>query len=112
MKKKHIKTEEIEKREVTHIELTWDNVDELVELSSNDEFYPFILLESYKAITHALNSNLEKAELFNIFNMSVIIEIHPPQYKTVLKIINRLFLEDEEYEKCNILKKLIKKYKL
>ena len=112
MKRKDINAEDIEKREVTHIELTWDNVDDLVELSNNDEFRPFILEESFKAITHALNSNLDKAELFNIFNMSVIVEIHYPQFKSVLSKINCLFLENEEYERCDKLKKLIKKHKL
>ena len=112
MKKKDINTEGIEKREVTHIELTWDNVEDLDGLSSNNDFRPFILEESFKAITHALNTNLDKAELFNIFNMSVIIEINPSQFKTVLKKINCLFLENEDYEGCNELKLLIKKYKL
>ena len=112
MKKKDIKAEEIEKREVTHIELTWDNVDDLAELSASHQFKSFILEESLKSITHALKSNLKKAELFNIFNMSVIIEIKRSQFKVVLEKINSLFLEDEEYERCSELQKLIKKYKL
>lgn len=112
MKNKDIKIENIEKREVTPIEITWDNIEDLVELSDNDEFRPFILKESFKAITHALDSNLDKAELFNIFNMSVIIEIKSPQFRSVLNKINILFLENEDYEGCDELKLLIKKYKL
>ena len=44
--------------------------------------------------------------------MSVIIEIKRSQFKVVLEKITSLFLEDEEYERCNELQKLIKKYKL
>jgi len=106
--------EEIKKeiRETVIIEIDWDNQEDLIELSTNLKFREFILNESYKSIMYALENNLKKAELFNIFNVSVIIEIKKSQFKSVLSRVAKLFLEKEEYEKCSIIKKTITKYEI
>lgn len=104
--------EDIKRREVKNIELVWDNQEDLFNLANSPEFVEFILEETLKAIISALKNNEEKAELFNIFNMSIILELKKEQFKTVLGQVNNLFLQNEEYERCTQLKKLIKKYKL
>lgn len=101
-----------EKREVTFIELSWDSQEDLADLANSEQFQNFILEESLKAIIDALKNEKQTAELFNIFNMSVIIEIEKSQFKTVLNKLNEKFVYNEEYERCAQLKKLIKKYKL
>lgn len=101
-----------EKREVTFIELSWDSQEDLADLVNSEQFTNFILEESLKAIIDALKNEKQTAELFNIFNMSVIVEIEKPQFKTILHKINRKFLGNEEYERCAELSKLIKKYEL
>jgi len=106
------KMDKVVKREVVNIELDWDNEQDLIELGDNEVFVDFILEESLKAIVDALKNNKEKAELFNVFNMSVIIELKKPQFKTVLEKVNRMLIKNEEYERCNELKKLIKKHNL
>jgi hypothetical protein len=79
---------------------------------NSEVFQHFILEESLKAIIDALKNNKPTAELFNIFNMSVIVEIEKSQFKAVLGKINNKFLGDEEYERCAEVSKLIKKYQL
>tara|TARA_R110001592_G_scaffold58417_4_gene176961 strand:- start:844 stop:1188 length:345 start_codon:yes stop_codon:yes gene_type:complete len=106
------KMDKVVKREVVNIELDWDNEQDLIELGDNETFVDFILEESLKAIVDALKNNKEKAELFNIFNMSVIIELKKPQFKEVLKRVNHMLIKNEEYERCNELKKLLKSYKI
>lgn len=101
-----------EKREVTYIELTWEDNEDLLSLAESEQFTHFILEESLKAIIDALDNDKSTAELFNIFNMSVIIEINKSQFKTVLDKINDMFVKNEEYERCAQLSKLIKKYQL
>lgn len=101
-----------EKREVTHIELTWDDQEDLLSLANSEQFSHFILEESLKAIIDALKNEKTVAELFNIFNMSVIIEINKSQFKDVLNRINGMFIQNEEYERCTQLANLIKEYKL
>lgn len=112
MKKDKEDMEDIKKREVTNIELIWDNQEDLFELAESSKFTNFVLEESLKAIISALENNEEKAELFNVFNMSIILEIKKEHFKTVLDKINSLFILNEEYERCNQLKKLISKHKL
>ena len=106
--------EEIKKetRETVLIEIDWEDQEDLIKLSTDLKFQNFILDESYKSIMYALKNNMKKAELFNIFNMSVIIEIKRSQFKTVLSKISKLFLKKEEYEKCSIITKTIDKYEI
>ena len=106
------KVDKVVKREVVNIELDWDNEQDLIELGDNEVFVDFILEESLKAIVDALKNNKDKAELFNVFNMSVIIELKKSQFKTVLKKINHMLIKNEEYERCNELKKLLKTHKI
>ena len=44
--------------------------------------------------------------------MSVIIEINKSQFKTVLNKVIQMLIEEEEYENCNKIKKLIEKYEI
>jgi len=101
-----------EVREIVMLEIDWDNQEDLIELSTNLKFREFALKESYKSILHALKNNLNKAELFNVFNVSVIVEIKKSQFKAVLSRVAKLFLENEEYEKCSIIQKTIAKYEI
>ena len=98
------KMDKVDKREVVNIEIDWDSESDLIELGDNEIFVDFILEESLKAIVDALKNNKDKAELFNVFNMSVIIELKKSQFKTVLKKINHMLIRNEEYERCNELK--------
>tara|TARA_R110001592_G_scaffold271671_2_gene538230 strand:+ start:2114 stop:2458 length:345 start_codon:yes stop_codon:yes gene_type:complete len=100
------------KREVINIEIDWDSEEDLIGLADNENFVDFILEETLKAIIDALKNNKEKAELFNVFNMSVIIELKKSQFKTVLEKINDMLIRNEEYERCSQLKKLIKNHNL
>ena len=106
------KMDKVDKREVVNIEIDWDSESDLIELGDNEIFVDFILEESLKAIVDALKNNKDKAELFNVFNMSVIIELKKSQFKTVLKKINHMLIRNEEYERCNELKKLLKTHKI
>ncbi len=103
---------EVEKREAIFIEIDWNNDEDLHNLSKEPQFVEFILEESLKAIIHALENKLETAELFNIFNMSVIVQISRAQFSKVLSKINKLFIWNEEYERCNEIKKLKEKYEI
>jgi hypothetical protein len=106
------KKENIEQRSIPFIELTWEDNKDLLDLASQESFTSFILEESLVAIIDALENSKSKAELFNIFNLSVIIEIEKSQFKTVINKINDMFINNEQYEKCAKLKNIIKKYKL
>lgn len=106
------KMNKVSKREVINIEIDWDNEEDLIGLSDNEIFVDFILEESLKAIVDALKNNKDKAELFNVFNMSVIIELKKSQFKTVLNKITDMLIKNEEYERCSELQKLIEKYEI
>jgi hypothetical protein len=106
------KNEKIGQREIPFIELTWEDSEDLMSLATSSQFSDFILEESLMAITDALENNKTTAELFNIFNLSVIIEIERPHFKGVLNTINDMFITHEQYERCTELKKLITKFKI
>lgn len=94
---------------LTHIEITWDDQQDLIDLGNSEEFTNFILIKSYEAIEKAIEDNLPKVDLFNIFNLSLIIELDRKHFKSVLEKITNIFLEEENYEECSKIKQLIEK---
>lgn len=97
------------KREVTNIELIYDGKEDLISLASKDEFVEFVLKESLKAITKALEEGLEKVELFNILNLSLIVELTKPNFKSTLERVIAYYVEVEDYDKCIEIQSLINK---
>jgi hypothetical protein len=104
MENKNINNEN--EREVTYIELVWDNKQDLIDLESNETFANFVLLKSYVAIEDAIENNLDKVELFNIFNMSIIIELDKSNFNKVLNKVLEYYVGIEDYEECEKIKKL------
>ncbi len=106
------KADKKNKREVVNLELCWATQEELFDLANSEQFYSFILEESLSAIVNALENNEPKAELFNIFNMSVIVEVEKAKFKPILNEIKKYFISNEQYERCTELQNLTKKYEL
>ena len=107
--KEKIVEKELKSKEVTSIEISYYSKDELKKLSNEEEFVTFIIQDSYKTIKSAISDKLEKVELFNILNLSIIVELHSRNFKKVLKRIINHYIACEDYEKCSEIKKLIKK---
>jgi hypothetical protein len=103
---KEIKTN---KREITNIELVYGSKEDLIGLASKEQFVEFILEDSLSTITKAINENLENVELFNILNLSLIVELDKSNYKNVLGRILQHYVEVEDYDKCIEIQSLINK---
>jgi len=95
--------------EATWIELILDSTQNLEYLRDNPFFTNFILLKSYNSIIDAIRGGLDKVELFNVFNMSITIELDKTQYHLVLKKAIDYFISIEDYEECEKIKNLINK---
>tara|TARA_Y100001980_G_C14538856_1_gene316152 strand:+ start:78 stop:413 length:336 start_codon:yes stop_codon:yes gene_type:complete len=105
----HLTMNKDKEREVTPIEITYNTKKDLDELASSDQFKSFILKRTLEEIEFALENNLEKIEIFNIFNLSLIIELERKNFKSVLDKVMDSYVKDEDFEKCNQIKKLIEK---
>ena len=99
------------KRKATKIEIAFGNKKDLKELYNNKEFQSIIMEDSFKGIKEAINKKWEKVELFNIINLSIIIEISSTSFSSALKKISNYFESYEEYEKCAEIKQLVNKIK-
>tara|TARA_R100000773_G_C4177861_1_gene88794 strand:+ start:404 stop:727 length:324 start_codon:yes stop_codon:yes gene_type:complete len=98
---------EIKKRKITNIEISYSTKRELKELSNKEEFRNVIMKDSFKAIKEAIKNKWTTVELFNIVNLSVIIKLSSLYYPSALKKISKYFEENEEYEKCAEIKKIL-----
>jgi hypothetical protein len=96
-------------KKITNIEIVYGDKEDLIELASKEQFVKFILEDSLASITRAINENLEKVELFNILNMSLIVELDKSKYKSVLQRIINYYVQDEDYDKCIEIQSLINK---
>ena len=97
------------KQDPTFIELVWDDKQDLVDLKDESKFTNFILKESYKLVKKAIENNLPKVELFNIYNLCILIEVKKSNYSSILEKVVELYLLDEDHEECSKIKKLIEK---
>ena len=95
------------KRKIKKIEISYSNKRELKELSNKEEFRNIIMRDSFKAIKEAIKNKWTTVELFNIVNLSVIIKLSSLYYPSALKKISKYFEENEEYEKCAEIKKIL-----
>ena len=102
-------TRETEKTKApaTLLEIVYNNSEDLKKLATREEFRTFVIEDSLKTITNAIENKLDKVELFNIFNLSLVVELDKSNYKNVLINITKHYIEEENYEMCNQIKKLI-----
>ena len=101
----------IDKEKTTMLEILYNDGEDLKELATKEEFREFILKDSLRSIQKAIKNNLNRVELFNIFNLSLIVELDKSNYKSVLENISKHYIEDENYEVCSSINKLIKNIK-
>lgn len=95
--------------DITNLELVYQDKDDLLKLSKSEDFVEFILLDSLDTIKKAVDENLEKVELFNILNLSLIVELEKSNYKSVLERILQYFVEIEDYDVCIEVQQIVNK---
>ena len=99
----------LEKKKVTMLEILYNDDEDLKVLATTEEFREFILKDSLKSISKAIEDDVDKVELFNIFNLSLIVELEKSNYKSALESITKHYIKDENYEICSSINKLINK---
>ena len=99
-------------RKTTNIEIIYNDLSDLKKIASREGFEEFILEDSLKTIEMALENDLDKVELFNIFNLSLVVELKKPNYKDVLNNIIKHYTNEENYEKCLLIQHTIDKYEI
>ena len=97
------------KPSITALEIDLRDEQDLIDLSSDEKFINFILMDAYKSLKIAINSNLSKVPLFDIFNLSILVEVKKSNYIPILKKIMNVYELAEDYEECSKIKNLIKK---
>tara|TARA_R110001592_G_scaffold56587_3_gene172454 strand:- start:251 stop:571 length:321 start_codon:yes stop_codon:yes gene_type:complete len=95
------------KTKTTLIEIVYNDSSDLKKLASKEEFVRFIIKDSLESIKNALKYGDDVVELFNIFNLSLTVELKRSNFKNVLNNIIKYYIEDEDYEMCNKIKELI-----
>lgn len=96
-------------RKVTNMKLIYDDKRDLMELTSKKQFTNFILEDSLIAIEKAIEEDLDDVELFNIFNLSLVIKLDRSNFKPVLEKIIYHYEDVEDYNKCAQIQSLINK---
>ena len=97
------------KPSITALEIDFSDKQDLIDLSSDEKFINFILMDAYKNLKIAINCNLSKVTLFDIFNLSILVEVKKSNYIPILGKIMDIYELAEDYEECSKIKNLIKK---
>ena len=101
--------EKVKENEVTKIQIGYQDPNDLLELRENLSFAKYVHEKTLEKIKYALNNNLDKVEIFNIFNMALIIELEKTNFKDALVKMNSIYIDEEDFEKCAELQKIINK---
>lgn len=91
------------------LEIVFESSEELEELYTKTKFKNYILENALNTIERAIIKNKKKVELYNIINLSAIVELERKNFKPVLLKICKLYEDKEEFEMCSMIKKLINK---
>lgn len=105
---KEIKSK-LKKPSTTVIEIDLIDRQTLIDLGQDEKFISFILKDAYQNLKIAIDNNLSKVSLFNIFNLSILVEVKRSNYSLILKNIMEIYELAEDYEECSKIKNLIKK---
>ena len=106
---KTVMAKEESKHKPLSLEIIFQQIEDIREITSNKEYSDFILRESYKAIKEALRKKQPEVQLFNIANLGFIISVKKENYKPCLHNILKYYEEIEDYKSCSQINKLINK---
>ena len=99
----------MEKRKIPKIELIYNKSEDLDELAKSGKMDKELLLKSYKEVEYAIENNLPKIELFDVFNLSLMIEIKIKNYNNLLNKVLQIYAKDEDFDECTKIQSLISK---
>lgn len=97
------------KNEIVKIQIEYNDKEDLRKIEENDDFRSFIYQKSLDIITQAIEDKKDKVELFNVINLSLIVEINSSEYESVLKKIQEFYIQSEDYDKCIEIQDIINK---
>ena len=100
---------EISSREIPKIEISYDTRKDLQELPNNYKFVKYILENTLSSIESGIKNKSDKIELYDVINLSLIIELKRENFTKVLTTISDFYQEKEDYEMCARIQKLKKK---
>jgi len=99
---------QIKTRPAIEIELTYDEIGLIPNLSEEESFTDHILTETYDAISYAVENSLDKIDLFNIINLGYNISLDKKYFVSTLNQILKMYERKEDYLECATVQNLIK----
>jgi uncharacterized protein YktA (UPF0223 family) len=90
------------------LEITFNQTEDLLELSQNKKYRKFILEETYRALKTNIPLKSEKIQLFDIINFGFIISVSSENYSKCLYSVLKHFESIEDYDSCSDVKELLK----
>jgi hypothetical protein len=97
------------KKGVINLQISYENEEDLKAISRSEDFTAFALQQSLDVILQAIEDKKDKVELFNIVNLSLIVELDSTQYPVILKKIQEHYSQIEDFDKCIEIQDVISK---
>ena len=97
------------KKGIINLQISYENEEDLKAISKNEDFTSFALQKSLDVILQAIEDKKDKVELFNIVNLSLIVEIDSTQYPAILKKTQEYYSQIEDFDKCIEIQDVINK---
>ena len=91
------------------LEITFNQKEDILELSKDINYRKFIIEETYKNIKENISSKQNTIQLFEIINMGIIVSLNYNNLNKCLENILKYYESVEDYTTCLEIKDILKK---
>ena len=96
-----------EKRKIPLMSFEYDEWEDLQHLVFDDNFISPIIRYTLEAIKYSVKNKLNKAELFIVDNLFLVVELPKSEFLNALKRILKHYEKEEDYAECVEIQNLI-----
>ena len=94
-------------RKVLNVEIVYDDADDLQQLQDSEQFSNLILQDAFEVVEKAVGTKKKAVPIVNIPNLGLEVSIERQNFKPILQKALQYYIQQEQYERCEHLTKLI-----
>ena len=96
-----------QQRKVLNVEIVYDHADDLEQLQNSEQFNNLILQDAFEVVEKAASTKKKTIPIVNIPNLGLQVSVERQNFKPILQKALQYYIQQEQYEKCEQVTKLI-----
>ena len=96
-----------QQRKTLNVEIVYDHADDLEQLQNSEQFSNLILQDAFEVVEKAASTKKKTVPIVNIPNLGLQVSVERQNFKPILQKALQYYIQQEQYEKCEQVTKLI-----